>query len=103
MATTLDQHIDVTPDVRNGRPRISGRRITVDDIVIMHLRLGESVEQIVAKYDLTFADVHAALTYYYDHQAEIDRLIAQDEAVVEAFQRDNPSRLQEKLKALRDG
>ena len=63
----------------------------------------KSLEQIVAKYDLSFADVHAALAYYYDHQAEIDRLIERDDAVVEAFKRDNPSKLQEKLKALRNG
>ena len=101
--TTLNQHIQVSPDVRNGRPRIAGRRITVDDIVIMHRRLGQSVEEIAGKYDLTLADVHAALAYYYDHQAEVDRLIEADDAVVEAFKRNNPSKLQEKLKALRDG
>ena len=101
--TTLNQHIEVSPDVRNGRPRIAGRRITVDDIVIMHRRLGQSVEEIAGKYDVTLADVHAALAYYYDHQAEVDRLIETDDAVVEAFKRNNPSKLQEKLKALRDG
>ena len=101
--TTLNQHIEVSPDVRNGRPRITGRRITVDDIVIMHRRLGQSVEEIASKYDLSLADVHAALAYYYDHQAEVDRLIDADDAVIEAFKRDNPSQLQEKLKALRDG
>jgi uncharacterized protein (DUF433 family) len=101
--TTLNQHIEVSPDVRNGRPRIAGRRITVDDIVIMHRRLGQSVEEIAGKYDVTLADVHAALAYYYDHQAEVDRLIEADDTVIEAFQRNNPSKLQEKLKALRDG
>jgi uncharacterized protein (DUF433 family) len=102
MATTLDAHIEQTPGVRGGRPRIAGRRITVDDVAIMHRRLGQSVEEIVAKYDLSFADVHAALAYYYDHQAEIDQRIADDDAFVEAFKRDNPSKLQEKLRALRD-
>jgi uncharacterized protein (DUF433 family) len=101
--TTLNQHIEVSPDVRNGRPRIAGRRITVDDIVIMHRRLGQSVEEIAGKYDVTLADVHAALAYYYDHQADVDRLIETDDAVIEAFKRNNPSKLQEKLKALRDG
>ena len=101
--TTLNQHIEVSPDVRNGRPRIAGHRITVDDIVIMHRRLGQSVEEIAGKYDVTLADVDAALAYYYDHQAEVDQLIETDDAVIEAFKRNNPSKLQEKLKALRDG
>jgi uncharacterized protein (DUF433 family) len=102
MKTALDQHIEQTPGTRGGRPRISGRRITVDDIVIMHLRLGQSVDEIVVKYQLSYADVHAALAYYYDHQAEIDQQIASDDAFIEAFKRDNPSKLQAKLKALRD-
>lgn len=51
MKVTLDAHIEVTPGVRGGRPRIAGRRITVDDIVIMHRRLGQSVDEVVAKYD----------------------------------------------------
>ena len=102
MGATLDAHIEQTPGVRGGRPRIAGRRITVDDVVIMHRRLGQTVDEIVAKYDLSFADVHAALAYYYDHQAEIDRRIAEDDAFVEAFKRDNPSKLQERLRSLRN-
>jgi uncharacterized protein (DUF433 family) len=101
MATTLDQHIVSTPDVRGGRPRIAGRRITVDDIVIMHLRLGESIEQIAADYKLSFADIHAALAYYYDHRDPIDRQVAADDAYAEAFARGNPSPLREKLRKAR--
>jgi uncharacterized protein (DUF433 family) len=101
MATTLDQHIVSTPDIRGGRPRIAGRRISVDDIVIMHLRLGESIEQIAGDYDLSLADIHAALAYYYDHREAIDRQIASDDAYAEAFQRNNPSPLKEKLRKAR--
>lgn len=52
MEVVLDCHIEITPDVRGGRPRIAGTRITVADIVIMHLRLGQSLEEIAGKYDL---------------------------------------------------
>lgn len=69
----------------------------------MHRHLGQPVEEIAAKYQLTPAAVHAALAYYFDHEDEIDRLIADDDAFVEAFKRNNPSRLQEKLKALGRG
>ena len=68
MEAVLDHHIEITPEVRGGRPRIAGTRITVADIVIMHLRLGQSLEEIAGKYDLDLADVHAALAYYYDHR-----------------------------------
>jgi len=103
MEAVLDHHIEMTPEVRGGRPRIAGTRITVADIVIMHLRLGQSLEEIAGKYNLDLADVYAAMTYYYDHRAEIDGSIEADEAFAEAFRRNNPSLLQARLKALQSG
>ena len=100
MEIGLDRHIEITPDVRFGKPRIAGTRITVSDIVIMYLRMGQSLESIAAKYDLPLAGVHAAMAYYYDHQAEIDRRMEEGEAFAEEFRRNNPSLLEEKLKAL---
>jgi uncharacterized protein (DUF433 family) len=78
-----------------------GTRITVDDIVVMHLRMGQSLAEIAGKYDLSLAAVHAAMAFYYDHKAEIDERITQDEAYAEAFERNNPSLLKEKLRTLR--
>lgn len=100
MPAILDGHIEVTAETRGGKPRISGSRITVADIVIMHFRLNQSLEEIAGVYDLSLASVHAALTYYYDHREEIDNGIEEDEVFVEAFQRDNPSLLKERLRAL---
>jgi uncharacterized protein (DUF433 family) len=37
------------------------------------------VADIMDAYDLTAAQVHAALAYYYDHRAEIDALMAADQ------------------------
>jgi uncharacterized protein (DUF433 family) len=99
----LDHHIEMTPGFRGGKPRISGTRITVADIVLLHLRLGQSLAEIAGKYDLPMAALYASIAYYYDHQEEIDRSIEEDAAFAEAFQRDNPSPLQEKLKALSRG
>ena len=45
---TLDQHIEITPDVSGGKPRIAGHRITVQNIVIWHLWMGKSVDEIRA-------------------------------------------------------
>jgi len=77
--------------------------MSVADIVIMHLHLGQSLEEIAGKYDLELADVYAAMTYYYDHRSEIETSIETDQAFVEAFKRNNPSALQEKLRALQIG
>ncbi len=98
--TLLDQHIEITPDTRGGKPRITGTRITGADIVILHRRLGYGIEEITGTYDLSLAAVYAAMAYYYDHREAIDQSIEEDEAFVEAFKRDNPSLLQEKLKKI---
>jgi len=99
MEPVLDRHIEITTGTRAGKPRIAGTRIAVADIVLMHRRLGQSLEEIAGKYDLPLAGVYAAMAYYYDHKDVIDQSIEEDEAFAEAFRRDNPSLLQEKLKA----
>lgn len=94
MATkSLDQHIEITPGVAGGKPRVAGRRIKVQDIVVWHEHLGQSADEIAAEYDLSLADVHAALAYYFDHRAEIDRSIAEGQAFAEALRRRTPSKV----------
>ena len=90
---TLDDHIEVTPGVSGGKARIAGHRITVQDIVIWCDRLGASVDEIAAEHDLTQSDVHAALAYYFDHRAEIDKSLKDREALVEALRLRTPSKI----------
>jgi uncharacterized protein (DUF433 family) len=93
----LDQHIEITPGIVGGKPRVAGHRITVENIVIWHERMGKCADEIAAEYELTLADVYAALAYYYDHRAEIDHSMEEDKAFVEALRQQTPSRLLEKL------
>jgi uncharacterized protein (DUF433 family) len=95
-------HIVRTPGVAGGKPRIKGRRITVQNIAIWHERMGLSVDEIASEYSLTLGEVYAALAYYHDHREEIVESIRADEAFVEELKQQRPSQLQEKLKALRD-
>ncbi len=37
----MSDHIESASDTRGGKPRISGTRIAVADVVLMHRRLGE--------------------------------------------------------------
>ena len=69
----------------------------------MHLRLGQALEEIAGKYDLALAALYAAMAFYYDHRQEVDHSIDEDSAFAEAFRRNNPSPLQEKLKAFTRG
>jgi uncharacterized protein (DUF433 family) len=96
-AKSLDQHIEITPGVAGGKPRIAGHRITVQDVVIWHERLGRSPDEIAADYDLSLADVYAALAYYFNNRDEIDRSIDDSAAFANALKQVTPSKLPQKL------
>ena len=90
---TLDRYIESTPEVAGGKPRIAGRRITVQNIVIWHEWMGHTADDIATEYDLTLAEIYAALAYYYDHPQEIDETIKAGQAVVEEMRQKIPSKL----------
>jgi uncharacterized protein (DUF433 family) len=100
MTPSVETYIVVSPDVRFGKPHISGRRVTVSDIVLQYNRLGFSPEEIAVDYDLPLAAVHAALSYYYGHREEIERSIANNAKALEALARDRPSVVEEALRKL---
>ena len=70
-------HIVRTPTVLGGKPHVEGHRIGVHHIAWWYLQ-GVSAEDLAGDYGLTPGEVHAALTYYYDHRAEIDAELAQE-------------------------
>ena len=61
----------------SGKAHIRGAGTAVKVIAERH-NLGETVEQAAYEFDLTLAQVHAALSYYYDHKAELDAVIQAD-------------------------
>src|SRR5207302_1055349 len=66
-----------TPGCLGGKPRIDGRRISVQHIAIDYEDLRMTPDEICDAYEgLTLAEVHAALSYYYDHLDEIRADIA---------------------------
>ncbi|MCL5995978.1 MAG: DUF433 domain-containing protein [Chloroflexi bacterium] len=91
-----DRHIEVSQDVRGGKPRVAGRRIAVEDIVTMHLYHGQSIQHIIDSYNLAPVQVYAALTYYYDHRAEIDQSLADGVTRYESEKAARPSLLTQK-------
>jgi uncharacterized protein (DUF433 family) len=75
MATTVVpiNLIEITESFGKKVPRVSGTRIRVSEIVIMHLLNDSSIDWIVENFEvLDHAKVHAALAYYYSHKEEID-------------------------------
>lgn len=100
---TLDGHIEITPGVAGGKPRVAGHRIKVQDIVVWHERLGRSADEIAEEHDLTLADVYAALAYYFDHRPEIDQSIEEGTAFADALRSRTPSKVSQKLREKQSG
>ncbi|MEW6251684.1 MAG: DUF433 domain-containing protein [Planctomycetota bacterium] len=56
------ERINIDPAVCHGRPVIRGTRVPVA-VITGSLAGGMSVDQVAAEYDLTLADIQAALAY----------------------------------------
>jgi len=67
-------YIEKRTGVRRGAPVIAGTGIKVLDVAVRYEVMGLTTEEIVAAYpQLSLSQVHAALSYYYGHKAEIDK------------------------------
>lgn len=102
MDLVLEKHIERSADVRGGKPRIIGTRITVSDVVLWHFHMGFSLDEIAIKYDLPLAAVYAAISFYFDHKEEIDTKIEAGEIFYETNKRIAPSLLREVLQTAED-
>ena len=60
------------PDVRKGRPCIAETGIRVTDIAMATLFHYRKPHEIALDYELSLAQVYAALAYYYEHKTELD-------------------------------
>ena len=55
------------------KPRIAGTRFKVQQVVIEYVHAVRTVEQILQSHPhFGLAQIYAALSYYYDHQDEIE-------------------------------
>jgi uncharacterized protein (DUF433 family) len=98
MATeALIRYIESTPDIMGGKPRIAGHRISVQDVAVWHEYRGKSPDEIATEYSLTLAQVHAALSYYFEHRSEIDQAISEAETFADELRLRTPSKLTRKL------
>ncbi len=85
MTTIVDigTFIVKTNDICGGRPRIAGRRLSVQQISVL-AKQGLTPQEIAQEYqNLSLAEVHAALAYYYANQEEIEGYLAEEKAEYE--------------------
>lgn len=81
-----------------GKPCVAGTRIRVWDVATL-AQSGSSPDEIISHYpSLTLADVHAALSYYYDNREAVEAAAAEDDRVAEEVRRAlGPGPLEQKL------
>jgi len=72
-------HIVKEPGYCGGKAAIERTRVRVNNVAFLH-KEGKTTDEILVEYpDLTPAQVHAALAYYYDNKDEIEaELTAED-------------------------
>lgn len=78
--------IAINPKVRGGRPCIAGTGLRVTDVVMATLFHKRTPSEIASDYDVSLAQVHAALAYYYEHKAEVDEDLRKQIATARDYQ-----------------
>lgn len=80
-----------TEGVMGGQPRIEGRRISVLQIYEWVYEEGMSPEAVSSEFDVALADVHLALSYYYDHIDEMEGWRRRRKARIRESEEEQPS------------
>lgn len=102
MSSVAATHIEID---ERGVAWITGANTKVIEVVLDRVAYGWRPEEIHFQHSyLSLAQIHAALTYYYDHQTELDGEIMRQLREVEAFAeaaKDSPARRRLRERALR--
>jgi uncharacterized protein (DUF433 family) len=97
MPASPKDRISKTPGVCGGKACIAGHRVRVLDVVLWHEHQGMTPDEIVSHLPaITLADVHAALSYYFDHIDEIQQEMRDERTAAEEFRRSHSSLLEAK-------
>lgn len=76
--------VEINPKVCNGSPVIVGTRIRIADIAAEYEYMNCTPDDIInAHPHLKLEQIHDALSYYYEHQIEIDKKIKEDKEFVQ--------------------
>ena len=87
MVAVIDSLIEID---EQGVPWISGANTKVIEVVLDKMAYGWSPEEMHRQHShLSMAQIHAALSYYYEHQAEVDADIERRNRYVEEMRAQN--------------
>jgi uncharacterized protein (DUF433 family) len=87
VAKLVYPHIVKETGYCGGKAAIDNTRVRVNNVAWL-AKQGLTPQQILEHYpDLTLAQVHAALAYYYDHRGEIEAELAAEDQAADDFER----------------
>ncbi len=67
-------------EIRNGQARIAGRNVKVKMVISAFIHgVPATIDEIMEQYNLSRAQVHAVLAYYYEHKEVIDRFFEEED------------------------
>ena len=96
-------YITTNKKIRGGQAIISSTGIRVLDIAIRYEIMGMSPEDIIVAFPhLTLSQVHDALSYYYEHKNEIDKMWKASLKEVQRSKRSHPSILEKKIDKIKN-
>ena len=100
MSTPAASYGHVFEDGR-GRACVGSTGLAVVQLVAEQAAYGWSPEELHFQHpDVSLAQIHSALAYYWDHAEEIDEVVeAQLEGIRDRLRRDGPSLLKGRLRA----
>lgn len=91
-------YIEQRAGVRGGAPVIAGTGVRVLDVAMRYEMMQMAPEEILIAFPhLTLAQIHAALSYYYAHKAQLDRGWKASLRKIARLRRERPSLLEQKL------
>ena len=64
--------IVTTEGVLGGKPRLDGRRVSVLQVAELVVDYGDDPADVADQFDLSLAEVHEALAYYYNNVEEME-------------------------------
>lgn len=100
MEAVFKQHIEMRASAIHGEKAcIAGTRIRVEDVYVWHVVQGKSVAEIVTDFpQLTPADVHAAMAYYWDNEELIQAQMKRGREAADEMAKQHPSQLPEAIR-----
>ena len=93
-STVIHHYIECKPGFAGGSPVIVGTKFPVRSVVGYILKMGMTPEELVREFPyLTLSQIYGALSFYYDHKAQVDQDILEntEEYARERFNARHPS------------